>query len=239
MIKQDVNFVDELDHVKMLSNVSANATLVSAVAPYRNNNNTNATSMAVKGFKTMFKVAKVRKNSGFDGNSVNFEGPTTLAIFDDTSPALIRNDVGKGAAYFAAFLPGVSYFAPAIPLRPVDRASVDEGFNHFIPTEFNFAARDLLTLPLAGRMRDHTVVPVTASHDLVEVGIITAPGKGTILSCVNWAGTEIPGFTVTINTPTIAFKSAMLASTGETLSATNKTSFTFHLRITADVVVLR
>ena len=36
--------------------------------------------------------------------------------------------------YFAAFLPGVSYFAPAIPLRPVDRSSVDESMAHFIPT---------------------------------------------------------------------------------------------------------
>ena len=52
--------------------------------------------------------------------------------------------------------------------------------SHFIPTEFNIAARDVLTLPLAGRMGDYTVVPVTASHDLVEVGLITAPGKGAV-----------------------------------------------------------
>jgi hypothetical protein len=112
--------------------------------------------------------------------------------------------------------------------------------SHFIPTEFNVAARDLLTLPLAGRMTDPTVVPVIASHDLVEVGLITAPGKGTILVCINWSDGDITGFTVTVNSLAIpAFKTAMLASTGKLLPPTNKTSFTFDLRITADVVVLR
>ena len=61
---------------------------------------------------------------------------TALATFGDGSTALARTDVGSkgGRAYYAAFLPGLAYFDSAIPLRPVDRASVDEGMNHFIPT---------------------------------------------------------------------------------------------------------
>jgi hypothetical protein len=99
-------------------------------------NGTNGTDpMVVKGLKTMFKVSNYvagvgarAKGAGGAGDCVGGrEGPTTLATFGDGSPALIRRTVGKGAAYFAAFLPGVSYFAPAIPLRPVDRSSVDEG----------------------------------------------------------------------------------------------------------------
>ena len=66
------------------------------------------------------------------------------------------------------------------------------------------------------------------------------PFQGTILSCINWSGKAIAQFTVTVNTPEIpAFKTGMLASTGKLLTPTNKTSFTFELRITADVVVLR
>ena len=37
----------------------------------------------------------------------------------------------------------------------------------------------------------------------------------------------------------VVFKTAVLASTGKSLTPTNKTSFTFDLGITADVVVLR
>ena len=48
--------------------------------------------------------------------------PTTLATFSDGKPAMVHSVVGKGSAYYAGFLPGLAYFAPAIPLRPVDRA---------------------------------------------------------------------------------------------------------------------
>ena len=57
---------------------------------------------------------------------------------------------------------------------------------HLIVTDFNTAARDFLTLPLGKRLNDPLVVPVRASHPLVEVGVVSAPGKGTILPCINW-----------------------------------------------------
>jgi len=83
--------------------------------------------------------------------------------------------VGKGFAYYMGFMPSLSYFDPAIPLRPVDRSSVDEGMDHFIPTEFDTNARDLLTIPLIGKMEDPDVVPVFASNALVRSTYYRSP----------------------------------------------------------------
>jgi hypothetical protein len=48
-----------------------------------------------------------------------------------------------------------------------------------LPTEFTTAAKRLLTLPLAHRMRnDSSVVPVRSTNPLVEVGFIVAKGRG-------------------------------------------------------------
>jgi hypothetical protein len=90
--------------------------------------------------------------------------------------------------------------------------------NHFIPTEFATAAKDLLTLPLANRMNDSAVVPATPSNALVEVGLITAPGKGSILPCINWAGQPLANFSVSMNFA-IKFTKASLSS-GKPLTAT-------------------
>ena len=116
--------------------------------------------------------------------------------------ALLKTTVGAGSAFYAGFMPGLAYFSTvsaflcgstakdtaffccllpffvvpqAIPYRPVDRSSIDEGMDHFIPTDFAVAARDrVLWLPMAGRESDPTVVPLRASNPLVEVGQIRA-----------------------------------------------------------------
>jgi len=55
----------------------------------------------------------------------------------------------------------------------------------------------------------------------------------------NWAGKALPGFTVTLNHAELAaFKSATLAS-GRNLSVSDKSTLTFDLPLTADVIVLR
>lgn len=134
---------------------------------------------------------------------------------------------------------GLSYFDPAIPLRPVDRASVDEGMDHFIPTAFATAARELLTLPLHGRMHnDSTVTPVYASHALVEVGFVQAPGRGTALPCVNWAGQPLAGVNITLVEP-VAYKTATLSSGGAVVVSLDRKVLTFDLKLTADTLVLR
>ena len=114
--------------------------------------------LRVHGAKSIFKLAAADHR--------------VLATFgSDGSPALLRREVGSGSATYAAFLPGLSYFAPAVPRRPVDRAATDAGFNHFVPTEFAEGARQLLAAPLAGVAG---AVPVEASEPLVEAGVVTA-----------------------------------------------------------------
>eukprot|EP01051_Picozoa_sp_SAG22_P011759 SAG22_NODE_1161_length_5307_cov_55.889593_1_plen_112_part_00 len=89
--------------------------------------------LAVKGHKAIFSI-----NASDDYIDV-------LAVFDsDKSPAATRRRVGAGWALYAGFYPGLSYFDPAIPRRPVCRGSTDESFNHWIPSEFNTAAKYLL-----------------------------------------------------------------------------------------------
>ena len=88
-------------------------------------------------------------------------------------------------------------------------------------------------------MNETTVRPVLGSNPLVEVGWVQAKGVGAVLPCVNWAGKALPGFTVTLNHAELAaFKSATLAS-GRNLSVSDKSTLTFDLPLTADVIVLR
>src|SRR5207249_2404934 len=64
-------------------------------------------------------------------------GSFGTATFSDGGPAVATVNVGKGRCYYLGFLPGLSYFQPAIPLRPVDRGSTDDTMAHFIPTKFD------------------------------------------------------------------------------------------------------
>ena len=55
------------------------------------------------------------------------------AKFTDGSPAVTLNKVGKGSAMYVGFLPGLTYFWPAMPLRPMDRGATDDAMTHFLP----------------------------------------------------------------------------------------------------------
>jgi hypothetical protein len=185
-------------------------------------------SMACKGAKSVFEVSSNAAAS-------------VIATFSDGSPAAIRTPVARGSSYYLGFLPGLSYFDPAIPLRPVDRGSTDENFNHFLPTAFSDVARALITLPLADRLKtnDSSVVPVRSTEPLVEVGLIKAAGIGYALPCINWVGKLLTEFTVTLQDDSIALRTASLASGGALAISEDKRSFTFALAATADVLVLR
>src|SRR5262249_30172700 len=65
---------------------------------------------------------------------------SVMGTFADGSPAIVARKVGKGATTYYALLPGLSYFKPAIPLRPVDRGATDDTMAPFIPTKFDDAA---------------------------------------------------------------------------------------------------
>ena len=87
---------------------------------------------------------------------------------------------GKGKIYTCAFLPGLSYYRGATPKRPADRSSSEDSLAHFLPTQFNEAARQVIDLPTQNLLR-----PVRSSAPLVESCILDSP-KGTAIVLVNW-----------------------------------------------------
>ena len=107
-VKQDLKFVDVLDTVTLTSNTPHAA----AAAP-----------LVVKGAKSMFKMVPTATDGG--GEPGDDGAVAVLGTFGDGSPAAFKRPVGRGAAFYAGFLPGLSYYEPAIPVRPVDRSSVD------------------------------------------------------------------------------------------------------------------
>ena len=219
LIKQDLRFVDTLDTVT--PSPAAHAILRTSSQHGGN------ASLTCKGVKSIVEVTRP------------FTSADLLATFTDGSPAAVRSAVGHGQVFYYAWLPGLSYFDTAIPLRPVDRGSTDQNFNHFLPTEFATLAKDMLTLPLAHRLHnDSTVVPIRSTDPLVEIGYIFAPGVGYAFPCVNWAGQASSKFTLTLTEP-VAFGYATLASEGAVAVSEDKRSFTFELPVTSDVLVLR
>jgi hypothetical protein len=99
---------------------------------------------------------------------------------------------GKGRTVYCGFLPGLSYFKPAIPLRPVDRGTINESMDHFIPTAFHPAASALVGSPAAD-----IELPVTCSNSLVESGVIESK-LGRVVPLVNWSGGPVKDLTVTV-----------------------------------------
>lgn len=221
LIKQDLQFVDTLDTVTL-----TDAVLTDLEVPQSDRDRA---SMVCKGVKSIF--------------SVSDKSTSVIATFGDGSSAATRRTiagVSEGAAYYLGFLPGLSYFETAIPVRPVDRGSTDQNFNHFLPTQFSQVAKALITLPLAHRLKnDSGVVPVHSTEPLVEVGLIEAAGIGYALPCVNWVGETLPTFTVSLRDEDISFVTATLASGSALSISADKRSFTFALGVTADVLVLR
>ena len=69
---------------------------------------------------------------------------TVLATFGDGSPAELRVAAKSGAVTIFNYHPGLSYFQPATPRRPVDRNAHMDAFTNFIRectlVSFEFAA---------------------------------------------------------------------------------------------------
>lgn len=70
------------------------------------------TALVVKGVKSIFKpTAELTNQLAAAANGGG--GATVLGTFgSDKTPAAIKRAVGKGFAYYTAFLPGLSYYEP-------------------------------------------------------------------------------------------------------------------------------
>jgi hypothetical protein len=153
--------------------------------------------------------------------------------FTDGSPAVVVRKVGKGETIYAGFLPGLSYFHPAIPMRPVDRGATDDSMAHFIPTAFDQAAADLI-----GAAASQVIRPVACSEPLVEASLIESAG-GAVVVLANWSGKPVNALEVRFGGPAPG-QSAGLASGAKltTKKDRDRTVFTFDLDV-ADVLILR
>lgn len=153
--------------------------------------------------------------------------------FSDGSPAVAQNRVGRGVTTYCGFLPGLSYYHPAVPRRPVDRGATDEAMIHFLPTEFNTPAAELIAAAAANLPR-----PVDCSNPLVETTMIKSR-QGVVVPLVNWTHQPIKALQVTISIDVPNTK-VMLAS-GRRVDVQQTDSgrvYTFDLDV-ADALILR
>jgi hypothetical protein len=162
---------------------------------------------------------------------------TVLATFADGSSAVqsVRQAGGGGRAVACAFSPSLSYFHKAIPPMPTQRGATDENFNHLCPTDFDLDAKKLVALGLAGLRPP----PTLASDPLIETGVVSAPGKGSLIPLIDWTGAEsTAAVTVTLTRP-IAFTAVTMASGGAVTVAADKISFVVAELKIADAIILR
>ena len=176
---------------------------------------------------------------------------TVLAHFSDGSPAGISHTVGLGRAVFLGWLPSLSYFKPALPSKPIDicpRDGPDGCFCHFVPSDFDVTAMDVLDLPplgvAPGGARHHRVG--SASAPLVEVGVVSSSAGGVVL-LINWDMTAVGNDTLTVSVASAALSSkittAVRASDGQKVPFKDAAGqLTFSLPgtlVVADAIVLR
>jgi len=164
---------------------------------------------------------------------IELRGAEVQGTFLDGSPAVTSKGTGKGFATYCAFLPGLSYFKPAMPLRPMDRGATDDAMSHFIPTRFDAGAAALIGAPATGVAR-----PVLCSEPLVEARMIRAE-QGVLMPLVNWSGDRVEGLTVAVaaDVPT---EDVTLASgkAVQIVVENGKPVFTLDLDV-ADALILR
>jgi len=136
---------------------------------------------------------------------VEVQGAKVEGRFSDGSPAVTIKVNGKGRAVYCAFLPGLTYFKPALPRRPVDRSSRDDSLCHFVPHSFDTNASALI-----GSIAGPLDRPIVCSNPLVETTVIEGRA-GTVITLNNWSGKPANNLRVWVNFP-LHFQKAALAS---------------------------
>ena len=139
---------------------------------------------------------------------------------------------------------------PAIPKRPVARATTDDSFNHFIPVDFAVGVRnELLVHGVFGADSDASALtrarPVTClSHPLVDRGAIVSP-HGVAVLLINWDHRRIGNLEVVLNadvTAAVDWTNAT-AATGAAVTAhrlaDGRTKLVLARLEEADAIVLR
>src|SRR5262249_1591830 len=125
--------------------------------------------------------------------------PQKVINWTDGKPILTFRKIEKGVGLYWGILPGLGYFQPAMPLRPMDRGSTHDAVTHYLPDGFNnYIGKGLRTPAILS-------IPVTCSEPLVETTVIEAP-QGVVIPLINWKGKDglgvpIKNLRVTVNIP--------------------------------------
>lgn len=149
----------------------------------------------------------------------------TVAHFADKSPAILHRKHGQGAVGHFAFMPGLSYFAPATPKVPVDRGTHAGASAHLIPTEYD---------PLVAKLLQTPNRHITCSETLVEANIIDSP-KGSVVILTNWSAGPIENLEITL--PADLANKKLTTATGAVVQKDDN-KVTLNLNI-AEALILR
>lgn len=155
------------------------------------------------------------------------------ASFASGGPAIVRREAGRGRVICLAFLPGLSYYQPAIPRRPMDRGATDDAMVHFLPTEFDARAARLIAEPA-----DKLPLPVVCSQPLVETTILRSPG-GVAIPLVNWSGQPVRALRVTIKASVPRSKISLASGNPVKLEAADGATVLVLDLDVADALILR
>jgi len=154
---------------------------------------------------------------------------------------MTRRSVGTGTAIYCGFLPGLSYFKPATPLRPPDRGTTDLNSAHFIPVDFDPVAAAVVSWPtrqMVKQKSQHT--SFWLSDPLVDARVVLS-STGAAVPMSNWRGKPIVDLTVNITASWVNGHHPQLASGGPVQVVDSKVghlSMKVSLDI-ADAIVLR
>ena len=123
---------------------------------------------------------------------ISADGAKVQLKFKSGTPALTLHSQDRGLAYYAAFLPGLTYFAPGTPKVPVDRGTTAQASAHSIPTRFDAGIVKLLQFANVTAAN-----PVECSEPLVEANIIDSP-KGSVVILSNWSSGPVNALEITL-----------------------------------------
>jgi hypothetical protein len=171
-------------------------------------------------------------------SQIKLKGAESLNKFLDGMPARAGRKVGKGLAMYFSYLPGLSYFQPAFPKRPMDRGSADDAMTHFLPSNF-----DEIVGRVVGKPFVSYVVPVECSERLVETTVIEAP-QGVVIPLINWKGKDglgvpIKNLRVRVNIPVPTGNVSLASGRPVRMEMDGKARvFTLNLDV-ADALILR
>ena len=169
-----------------------------------------------------------------------------LAEFEDGSPAVLRVKQGQGSVIRCGFHPGLAYLHPALPRRPIARGTNDDSFNHFLPTEFNVAARDQLLLATAiGSVSKSGKLwrVASSSEPLVDLVVITAPRRNaSVVVLTNWMMKAVPQMVVNLTAASVPVWATAERASGLPLNTAHEGGtavFTLGGLVDGDAIILR